>query len=126
MDVREFDFTLPPELIAQDPAPERGGARLLVLDRAGGLLRHTFISALPNLLLPGDLVVVNNTRVFPARLLGRRVPSGGVVECLLIARVQAGSGSVAPFRSSPARRIAVTGRHSPYVNLLVNDVCNPS
>jgi S-adenosylmethionine:tRNA ribosyltransferase-isomerase len=93
MDVREFDFTLPPELIAQQPSPERGGARLLVLDRAGGLLRHTFISALPNLLLPGDLVVVNNTRVFPARLLGRRVPSGGVVECLLIARVQAGSGS---------------------------------
>jgi S-adenosylmethionine:tRNA ribosyltransferase-isomerase len=91
MDVREFDFTLPPELIAQDPAPERGGARLLVLDRASGLLRHTFISALPSLLLPGDLVVVNNTRVFPARLLGRRVPSGGVVECLLIARVGSGS-----------------------------------
>src|SRR6185503_19625932 len=93
MDVREFDFNLPPDLIAQDPAPERGGARLLVLDRASGLLRHTVIAALPNLLLPGDLVVVNNTRVFPARLLGHRVPSGGAVECLLIARVQAGSGS---------------------------------
>ena len=86
MDVREFDFTLPPELIAQDPAPERGGARLLRLDRASGHLRHAFIAALPNLLLPGDVVVVNNTRVFPARLLGRRVPSGGAVECLLIAR----------------------------------------
>jgi len=93
MDVREFDFDLPPELIAQDPAPERGGARLLLLDRATGHLRHTLIAALPDLLLPGDLVVVNNTRVFPARLLGHRLPSGGAVECLLIARVHSGPDS---------------------------------
>ena len=90
MDVREFDFNLPPELIAQDPAPERGGARLLLLDRASGHFRHTFIAALPDLLHPGDLVVVNNTRVFPARLMGHRVPSGGAAECLLIARVHSG------------------------------------
>jgi len=90
MDVREFDFNLPSELIAQDPAPERGGARLLLLDRASDRLRHTFVAALPDLLLPGDLVVVNNTRVFPARLLGHRLPSGGAVECLLIARVHSG------------------------------------
>jgi len=93
MDVREFDFNLPPELIAQDPAPERGGARLLLLDRASGHLRHTLVAALPDLLLPGDLVVVNNTRVFPARLLGHRLPSGGAVECLLIARVHSGPDS---------------------------------
>ena len=90
MDVREFDFNLPPELIAQNPSPERGGARLLVLDRASGRLHHTFIAALPDLLLPGDLLVVNNTRVFPARLLGHRLPSGGAVECLLIAKVPPG------------------------------------
>src|SRR6186997_828460 len=95
MDVREFDFNLPPDLIAQDPAPERGGARLLVLDRASGLLRHTVIAALPNLLLPGDLVVVNDTRVFPARLLGHRVPSGGAVECLLIRRLEVAALGVA-------------------------------
>ena len=90
MDVREFDFNLPSELIAQNPSPERGGGRLLLLDRASGRLHHTFIAALPDLLLPGDLLVVNNTRVFPARLLGHRLPSGGAVECLLIAKVPPG------------------------------------
>jgi S-adenosylmethionine:tRNA ribosyltransferase-isomerase len=84
MDVRDFDFDLPPELIAQEPAAARGGARLLHLDRQTGSITHTQISALPDLLRAGDLVVVNNTRVFPARLLGRRDPSGGAVECLLV------------------------------------------
>ena len=84
MDVRDFDFDLPPDLIAQEPPPDRGAARLLFLDRARGSLVHTCITALPDLLRAGDLLVVNNTRVFPARLLGRRVPSGGAVECLLI------------------------------------------
>src|SRR5262245_3917000 len=86
MDVREFDFDLPAELIAQEPPAERAGARLLHLTRATGAITHTFVSALPDLLRAGDLVVVNNTRVFPARLLGRRVPSGGAVECLLVSR----------------------------------------
>ena len=84
MDVRDFDFDLPPELIAQEPAPDRGAARLLFLDRARGSLAHSHVTALPDFLRGGDLLVVNNTRVFPARLLGRRVPSGGAVECLLI------------------------------------------
>ncbi len=86
MDVREFDFDLPAELIAQEPAAERTGARLMHLDRAAGSLTHTTVSALPGLLRAGDVVVVNNTRVFPARLIGRRVPSGGGVECLLIGK----------------------------------------
>jgi S-adenosylmethionine:tRNA ribosyltransferase-isomerase len=84
MDIREFDFDLPSELIAQEPAAERSAARLLHLDRATGSISHTTVGAFPDLLRAGDIVVVNNTRVFPARLLGRRVPSGGVVECLLI------------------------------------------
>jgi S-adenosylmethionine:tRNA ribosyltransferase-isomerase len=84
--VRDFDFDLPPELIAQEPATDRTSARLLLLDRSTLGVRHTHVSALPNLLRTGDLVVVNNTRVFPARLLGRRVPSGGAVECLLVSR----------------------------------------
>jgi S-adenosylmethionine:tRNA ribosyltransferase-isomerase len=84
MDVRDFDFDLPPELIAQEPPASRGGARLLHLGRDSGSIAHTHVSVLPDLLRAGDLVVVNNTRVFPARLLGRRVPSGGAVECLLI------------------------------------------
>jgi len=84
MDVRQFDFQLPPELIAQEPPAERTAARLLTLERRTGAIGHRLIADLPDLLLAGDLVVVNNTRVFPARLLGRRVPSGGVVECLLV------------------------------------------
>ncbi len=84
MDVRAFAFDLPSELIAQEPATNRAAARLLCLGRDTGALTHSSISALPDLLAEGDLLVVNNTRVFPARLLGRRVPSGGAVECLLI------------------------------------------
>jgi S-adenosylmethionine:tRNA ribosyltransferase-isomerase len=89
MHIREFDFDLPPELIAQEPPAQRGAARLLHLPRRGGPITHTTVSALPELLAPGDLLVVNNTRVFPARLLGHRVPSGGAVECLLIGRLEA-------------------------------------
>jgi S-adenosylmethionine:tRNA ribosyltransferase-isomerase len=88
MDVRDFDFELPAELVAQEPAAERSSARLLVLDRASGALTHASIAELPNLLRPDDLLVVNDTRVFPARLLGHRVPSGGAVECLLIGRAE--------------------------------------
>jgi S-adenosylmethionine:tRNA ribosyltransferase-isomerase len=91
MDVRDFDFDLPPALIAQEPSAVRGRARLLHLDRAGGSLAHTHVSALPELLRAGDLVVVNDTRVFPARLIGRRDPSGGAVECLLVHRVRSTS-----------------------------------
>jgi S-adenosylmethionine:tRNA ribosyltransferase-isomerase len=93
MDVRDFDFDLPAELIAQEPAADRSAARLLHLDRASGLLTHTFVAALPDLLRAGDLLVVNNTRVFPARLLGHRVPTGGAVECLLVRRIGAAPDS---------------------------------
>jgi len=88
MDVREFEFDLPSDLIAQEPAAERSAARLLHLHRDTGAIEHTRVSALPDRLRAGDLVVVNNTKVFPARLLGHRVPSGGAVECLLVRRVK--------------------------------------
>jgi S-adenosylmethionine:tRNA ribosyltransferase-isomerase len=84
MDVAEFDFELPDELVAQEPPAERGQSRLLVLNRDTGEMVH---AAFPDLVLhlrAGDLLVVNNTRVFPARLLGQRVPTGGAVECLLL------------------------------------------
>jgi S-adenosylmethionine:tRNA ribosyltransferase-isomerase len=87
MFVREFDFDLPSELIAQAPLPDRAEARLLCLSRATGLMTRETVSSLPQLLAPGDLLVVNDTRVFPARLLGRRDPSGGAVECLLTDRL---------------------------------------
>jgi S-adenosylmethionine:tRNA ribosyltransferase-isomerase len=84
IDLSDFDFELPAGLIAQEPPPVRGDSRLLVLDRRRGAIEHAAFARLPDLLQPGDLVVVNDTRVFPARLLGRRVPGGGGVECLLV------------------------------------------
>ena len=86
MNVSDFDFTLPPRLIAQSPV-ERGRSRLLVLERRTGTTTHARVADLPTFLGPGDLLVVNDTRVFPARLLGRRVPTGGTVECLLLGRL---------------------------------------
>lgn len=80
-----FNFDLPDDLIAQAAAP-RGQSRLMLLDRATGAITHSHVSGLPGHLRRGDLIVVNNTRVFAARLLGRRVPSGGAVECMLIGR----------------------------------------
>jgi S-adenosylmethionine:tRNA ribosyltransferase-isomerase len=91
MDLSEFDFDLPDELIAQEPPPTRGGSRLLVMRRNGAGVEHTDFSHLVDYLRAGDLLVLNNTKVFPARLLGRRVPSGGTVECLLLRDVGLGS-----------------------------------
>jgi S-adenosylmethionine:tRNA ribosyltransferase-isomerase len=97
MKVSDFDFDLPDELIAQE-APPRGTSRLLILDRASGSRRHGSIADLSSVLCAGDLLVVNNTRVFPARLLGRRVPSGGAVECLILGPAAGGMpGSVPPL-----------------------------
>ena len=85
--VADFDFHLPPEQIAQAPPAERGTSRLLVLERATGAVTHARIADLPGWLRAGDLLVVNDTRVFPARLLGRREPSGGRVEVFLLERL---------------------------------------
>ena len=79
----DFDFELPPELIAQEPLPERDASRLLVLDRATGAVQHRSFRDLPDILAPGDLVVFNRSRVIPARLLGRR-SKGGEAEILLV------------------------------------------
>jgi S-adenosylmethionine:tRNA ribosyltransferase-isomerase len=87
MNVSDFDFDLPSELVAQVPAPARGQAKLLVLRRNTGQLEHTTVTHLPGLLGAGDLLVVNDTKVFPARLLGTRAPSGGAVECLLLSNL---------------------------------------
>jgi S-adenosylmethionine:tRNA ribosyltransferase-isomerase len=90
VNVADFDFELPPGQIAQQPAAEREDARLLVLERASGkVAAHTTIKSLPEFLGPADLLVVNDTRVFPARLIGQRDPSGGAVECLLVRRLDA-------------------------------------
>jgi S-adenosylmethionine:tRNA ribosyltransferase-isomerase len=83
VDISEFDYELPPELIAQEPLPERDASRLLVLDRRSGEVSHHAFAELPDLLAAGDLLVVNRSRVIPARLLGRRA-KGGEAEILLV------------------------------------------
>jgi S-adenosylmethionine:tRNA ribosyltransferase-isomerase len=83
MKLSDFDYDLPPERIAQEPLPQRSASRLMVLDRASGARQHRLFSDLPELLAPGDLLVVNRSRVFPARLVGHR-QGGGRAEVLLV------------------------------------------
>jgi S-adenosylmethionine:tRNA ribosyltransferase-isomerase len=126
MDVRDFDFDLPPELIAQEPAADRSGSRLLVVDRATGALTHARVGALPGFLRAGDLLVVNDTRVFPARLLGRREPSGGAVECLLVRPVTGTVPGTATWEAlvhpgqklKPGARVVFEGIHTLHGEIL--------
>jgi S-adenosylmethionine:tRNA ribosyltransferase-isomerase len=80
----DFDYTLPPEQIAQTPVEPRDSARLMVLDRSTGEIEHRIFHDLGDYLLPGDLLILNDTRVIPARLYARKVPTGGRVEILLL------------------------------------------
>src|SRR5438270_844368 len=83
MDVAAFDYQLPEELIAKAPLPERDASRLLVLPKAEGAPEHRSVRDLPALLRAGDLLVVNDAKVIPARLHGRKEGTGGKVELLL-------------------------------------------
>lgn len=84
MKTSDFDFELPEELIAQTPLERRDSSRLLVLDKETGETAHMHFYDLPKLLHPGDCLVLNDSRVLPARLLGHREPGGGAVEVLLL------------------------------------------
>ena len=84
MKTSDFNFDLPEELIAQTPLEKRDNSRLLVLDKATGETAHMHFYDLPKLLHPGDCLVLNDSRVLPARLLGHREPGGGAVEVLLL------------------------------------------
>lgn len=84
-ELARYDYDLPKDLIAQQPAARRTDARLLVVDRSRGELRHQHVRDLPELLRPGDCLVLNDTRVIPARLLGRRAQTGGRWEGLFLA-----------------------------------------
>ena len=85
IELGDYDYALPPSAIAQQPLPERDGARLLRLDRSSGAREHGAIRDLPELLRPGDLVVLNATRVVPARLRGEKA-TGGRAEALLLGK----------------------------------------
>ena len=88
--VSEFDFPLPPERIATRPAEPRDASKMLVVDRATGNLRDCVFHDLPGFLGPGDVVVVNNTRVFKARLKGHRAGHTGKIEALLTKQLEPG------------------------------------
>src|SRR5437870_9736442 len=86
----DFDYSLPPELIAQDPLPDRAASRLLVLERATGRVRHARFPELLELVAPEDVLVLNTSRVIPARLHGKR-ESGNEAELLLVRELPDGT-----------------------------------
>jgi S-adenosylmethionine:tRNA ribosyltransferase-isomerase len=101
VDARELEYDLPPELIAQHPAERRDASRLLVCDRTSGAIRHRTFAELPDE-LSGELVVVNDTRVVPARLDLRRT-TGGAVEILLLEQLD--SSGMWEALARPSRRL---------------------
>ncbi|MHB9030513.1 MAG: tRNA preQ1(34) S-adenosylmethionine ribosyltransferase-isomerase QueA [Candidatus Latescibacterota bacterium] len=103
MNLEEYDYPLPPELIAQNPAEERDHSRLMVLDPAEEI-RHRLFRDIPEYFSPGDVLVVNDTRVFPARLVGKKEDTGGDVELLLLRPSVDGSWEAL---ARPAKRLRV-------------------
>jgi len=89
MQVKDFDYYLPEELIAQDPLEDRSSSRLLVLDKKTGDFEHRHFTDIKEYLKPGDCLVINDTRVIPARLLGFKEDTGAHVEVLLLKRKEA-------------------------------------
>lgn len=104
MDLGEFDYELPPAAIAQTPAPARDAARVLRVDRARDALSDHLFGELPNLLRPGDCLVVNNSRVIPARVMARQAGGGRAVELLFLEPL---AGSRARALVKPGRRCRI-------------------
>jgi S-adenosylmethionine:tRNA ribosyltransferase-isomerase len=105
----DFDYDLPPERIAQDPLPDRAASRLLVLERASSGIRHTLFPSILDLLAPADVLVVNVSRVIPARLHGKR-ESGGAAELLLVRELPDGTWLALGHpggKLKPGRRVTV-------------------
>lgn len=106
MRASEFHYELPEELIAQQPLEDRAASRMLVLDRAAGRWENRLFRQLPALIGPGDCLVVNNSRVFPSRLFGRRRGRAGLIEVFLLRPVSADKlewdALVRPGRKAPA------------------------
>lgn len=86
MDVKDFYYDLPQELIAQDPLEDRSSSRLLVLDKKTGEMQHKVFKDIVNYLHPGDCLVINDTKVIPARLIGSKEGTDAHIEILLLKR----------------------------------------
>ncbi len=112
MKTAEFDYELPPDLIAQHPLEDRAAARMMVVDRERGTLVHRRVGDLPEYLRSGDVLVVNDTRVIPARLLGVKEATGGRVELLLLEELAPGRWQAlcgASRRPQPGARLRLGG-----------------
>lgn len=86
MKLSEFSYDLPKELIAQDPLEDRTSSRLMLLDKDSGEVRHDVFSNIIDYLNPGDCLVLNDTKVIPARLIGTKADTGAQIEVLLLKR----------------------------------------
>ena len=107
---REFDYELPPELIAQEPPAERGLSRMMVLHRADGRLEHRRVTDLPEYLTADDVLILNDTRVFPARLQGVWADTLGALELLLLEQLPLPAGAAGAKEVSCWRCISGSGR----------------
>src|SRR3989338_10419913 len=96
MKLSDFDYYLPEELIAQYPSDKRDESRLLVLDRKSGKIEHAVFKNIKNYLYPSDLLVLNDTFVFPARLIGRKKKTGGKVEVFLLREISKNRWEIIP------------------------------
>ena len=105
MHLADFDFSLPGELIAQTPLDDRSASRMLVVDRGTGRFEDRIFRDLPEYLRPGDCLALNDTRVFPARLLGHRAGFTGEVEALLIRALPGGDGLTWLCLVHPGRKV---------------------
>lgn len=110
MHTTDFDYELPPDRIAQHPANPRDSSRLLILDRRNDDIQHRRFRDLPQFLTSKDILVLNETRVIPARLHGKKLPGGGRVELLLLKRLapQTWEVMVGGKGLKPGRRVALT------------------
>lgn len=95
MKLEDFDYELPEEFIAQEPLDDRAAAKLMVLSKESGAVEHRVFSDVTSLLKPGDCLVLNDTRVIPARLIGAKEKTGGAIEMLLLKRINTTDWEVA-------------------------------
>ncbi|MFA4844336.1 MAG: tRNA preQ1(34) S-adenosylmethionine ribosyltransferase-isomerase QueA [Candidatus Margulisiibacteriota bacterium] len=98
--IADFDFNVPPELVAQEPAAQRDHSRLMVVNRKTGELEHRSFHEIVDYFQPGDLLVLNDTKVLPANLIGRKEESGAKVEVLLVRRIDVAATFRSPINGS--------------------------
>lgn len=119
MNIKEFDYNLPEELIAQDPLADRASSRLLTLDKQSGAFSHHVFRDIVDYLNPGDCLVLNNTKVIPARLMGEKEGTGAGIEVLLLKRKE---DNVWETLVKPGKKARVGARISFGNGLLVGEV----